>query len=424
MPNIATINGIDEDNIATYNGATASTVTSVLGNTWVHEPPIVHASLDALPISSRLWTGGRNLYGVGGYGSFTENDNLHFGLTQIGSETYWSQAYGRHGVAHGINSSRQLFSWGGNQNGQLGLGDTTNRNSPVQVGSVTDWHMIGGSYWDVNAIKSDGTLWGWGHSNDTVGSHGLGDNVSYSSPVQVGTGAYWWRLSGGGNFNTGAIDKYGRLWMWGINNRNGISGCGALGAGSSSYGYQNTPQQVGSLANWLMVACGYNSTIAIKTDGTAWAWGANVTGELGQGNTTATNSPVQIGSATDWTHCGSRGSYNTTTTNFLINSSGELWTCGAGLNGSTLQGNLTNISTFAQVGSLTNWKWSYHGKYHSHFYKTDGTLWHGGGGGWGEAGAGNALSVSSPQQIGSNTDWHHQLGFASSMPGNNGLNKR
>ena len=36
MPDIATINGIAEDNIATYNGATASTVTAVLGNTWVH----------------------------------------------------------------------------------------------------------------------------------------------------------------------------------------------------------------------------------------------------------------------------------------------------------------------------------------------------------------------------------------------------
>ena len=294
----------------------------------------------------------------------------------------------------------------------------------MQVGSETDWHMIGGSYWDVNAIKSDGTLWGWGHVNDTAGSHGLGDNVTYSSPVQVGTGAYWWRLSGGGEYHTGAIDKYGRLWMWGQNNNREEPGCGALGAGSSTKGVVTAPQQVGELTNWLMVACGYDSTIAIKTDGTAWAWGANVTGELGQGNTTATNSPVQIGSATDWTHCGSRGRYPSNTTNYLINSSGELWACGGADTGYTLQGNRTNISTFAQVGSLTNWKWSTHGQGHCHFYKTDGTLWHGGSGGWGEAGAGNALSVSSPQQIGSNTDWHHQLGFASSMPGNNGLNKR
>ena len=51
---------------------------------------------------------------------------------------------------------------------------------------------------------------------------------------------------------------------------------------------------------WDKVSNGQNHTIAIKTAGTLWAWGANLFGELGNGNNTDRNFPIQIGSSNDW----------------------------------------------------------------------------------------------------------------------------
>ena len=58
-----------------------------------------------------------------------------------------------------------LFAWGGNDYGQLGLGDTTNISSPVQVGHLTDWNEVSAGYDHILSIKTDGTLWAWGRND-------------------------------------------------------------------------------------------------------------------------------------------------------------------------------------------------------------------------------------------------------------------
>src|SRR3989338_9110551 len=78
-----------------------------------------------------------------------------------------------------------LWAWGSNSYGQLGLGDTTSRSSPVQVGTLTTWTSFAGGGSHSLAGKTDGTLWAWGSNNS--GRLGLGDIANRSSPVQVGT---------------------------------------------------------------------------------------------------------------------------------------------------------------------------------------------------------------------------------------------
>ena len=65
----------------------------------------------------------------------------------------------------------KLYAFGRNNNGQLGLGDTAGRSSPVQVGSLGDWKVVsGGNNWSV-AVKTNGTLWAWGYgSTGSLGS--------------------------------------------------------------------------------------------------------------------------------------------------------------------------------------------------------------------------------------------------------------
>jgi len=169
--------------------------------------------------------------------------------------------------------------------------------------------------------------------------------------------------------NTGAMWAYGAGWN------------GALGNGtttSASTLNEDGTHRIGSLLNWKNVYGGNTMFLAIKTDGTLWAWGSNGYGELGQGDTTNRSSPVQIGSATNWRTCAITEQYGFNGC-AAINTSGQLYTWGRGESyGHLGQGNTTNYSTPVQVGNLTNWLHvcGSNGSYRSfHFIKTDGTRW-------------------------------------------------
>jgi alpha-tubulin suppressor-like RCC1 family protein len=77
---------------------------------------------------------------------------------------------------------RYLWSWGRNAYyGQLGLGDTAKRSSPVQVGALPTWLNVAAGDGHSLAVKTDGTIWAWGNNN--AGQLGLGNTTDLSSPV-------------------------------------------------------------------------------------------------------------------------------------------------------------------------------------------------------------------------------------------------
>ena len=96
-----------------------------------------------------------------------------------------------------------LWSWGYNNQGQLGLGNITNYSSPKQVGALTTWATVAAGNRHPLAVKTDGTLWIWGRNN----SGQIGDNttVGRSSPVQTNAYGNNWKQVACGYLNTAAV---------------------------------------------------------------------------------------------------------------------------------------------------------------------------------------------------------------------------
>jgi alpha-tubulin suppressor-like RCC1 family protein len=293
----------------------------------------------AIRSDGTLWGWGKNPNGRLGLGDTTSRSSP----TQVGALTNWTVIKSHYGYGAGptiaIKSDGTMWTWGGNAYGQLGLGDTANRSSPVQVGSLTNWYSCTISNRGSLAVKTDGTLWSWGQNY--FGNLGLGVATYYSSPKQVGALTDWINING--SLNPVSVKANGTLWGWGRNND------GQLGLGDATS--RSSPTQIGALTNWAYATSGrQGQTFAVKTDGTLWSWGRNYSGSLGHGNSTDYNSPKQIGALTDWSRV-STSRFNV----HAIKTNGTLWSWGANYNGMLGLGNTTQYNSPKQVGSLTTW---------------------------------------------------------------------
>ena len=258
--------------------------------------------------------------------------------TRSGHAHDWAAVFAgyEHGLA--IKKDGSLWAWGPNWEGGLGLGNTNTAVFPTEVGSETDWAAVaaGGDF--TVALKKDGTLWACG--TNSYGNLGLGDTADRHSFTQVGNASDWAAVSAGIGYSL-ALKKDGTLWAWGDNS------FGELGLGDTIE--RNVPTQVGSASDWAAVACLGHHSVALKTEGTLWAWGENCYGQLGLGDTTNRLSPTQVGSANDWAAIapGSSDSYDTV----ALKTNGTLWAWGFNQFGQLGLGDTRDRHSPAEVGS-------------------------------------------------------------------------
>ncbi len=280
------------------------------------------------------------------------------------------------------------------------------RSGVVSISSANGYNLF---------VRHDGSLWGWGDSNllglspvggpATVGptqigvrtdwkqaagdTYNIGNNIStfialaadgslwwmkrpepYPVPgqlVRVGLDNDWRQIAGGQGGHYLALKTNGTLWAWGVNTG------GQLGDGTTTN--KDAPVQVGSDSDWKMVAAGPfggsptpGCTAAIKQDGSLWAWGSNASGQLGQGNNTSSLVPIRIGADNDWVSC-----YASAYSVYAIKSDGSLWSAGGKYEGPPIGGSSTS-NTLTRIGTGNDWASVAAGSYGWIGIKTDGSI--------------------------------------------------
>lgn len=329
------------------NGTTTSVSSPISigqNQSWKQVSPTLNWT-HGINATGSLWAWGSSA-GVGGLGNGNASDTFSTPV-QIGSDKDWVTLSSWFHVL-GIKNNNSLWVWGTGTSGELGLNATSSVYSPTNLtsqGNVWISCTAGSSY--SLAITTSGSLYSWGSNN--LGQLGLGDTANRSTPVQI-TGATWKQVAASIDFyspHTLAIQRNGTLWAWGSNSR------GQLGDGTTVA--KSTPVQVGSDNNWVQVANGNEYSVAIKSDGSLWAWGNNFFGQLGNGTELNNYSvPQQIGNLTNWRWISARNAAT-----YAVKQDGTLWSWGYGQQGQLGNGQSgpgTVTSSPQQVGSLTNWK--------------------------------------------------------------------
>jgi len=251
----------------------------------------------AIAENGDLYAWGYNADGCLGLGNSTSyNTPQH---VNAGTRKYKAIAAGnRHSLA--IAENGDLYAWGNNSGGQIGQGNTTQQTytspQPVSVG-VRKYKAIAGGGWGNShheghslAIAENGDLYSWGYN--TIGELGLGYTSPGTSPVatvsHVSAGSRKYKALAGGREHSLAIAANGDLYSWGYNQ------FGQLGLGVTG-GTYNVPQHVSNSARkYITISAGSRHNLAIAEDASLYSWGTNGLGQLGLNDNNDRNLPTKI----------------------------------------------------------------------------------------------------------------------------------
>jgi alpha-tubulin suppressor-like RCC1 family protein len=179
--------------------------------------------------------------------------------------------------------SHLVASWGDNSFGELGDGTLTTRALFRDIAAGSDVIQVAAGRTHNLAVRSDGTVTAWGINDH--GALGDGTTTDRSSPVQVsGMTGVITQVAAGEEFSL-ALRSDGTVWAWGRNDR------GQLGRGTTSSG-ELVPARVAVLNRVTKISAGRDFALALRSDGIVFAWGANRFGQIGNGTTSF--SPVTV----------------------------------------------------------------------------------------------------------------------------------
>ena len=275
---------------------------------------------------------------------------------------------GRGSTAYAVRGDGTVWAWGSGSDGALGNGGTTDSSMPVQVSGLTDITAIAaGGYTTGYALRSDGTVWAWG--TNWGGQLGNGVDQPFSTvPVQVSGLTGVTAIAANGGANGYALLSDHTVWAWGFGGR------GGLGTGSTAD--STVPVQVSGLTGVTAIGGGGSGTgYAVRSDGTASAWGEGSWGQLGNSNIPGGPSsyslvPLQVSGLT-----GVTAITGGQLTGYALRTDGTMWAWGSGPFGALGHGATTFSPVPIAVSGLTGVTAIAGGNYTGYALRTDGTVW-------------------------------------------------
>lgn len=294
-----------------------------------------------------VWSWGSNTSGQLGTGSAQSSaspqlvSGISGTVTQVAAGWYHSLA---------LASDGTVWAWGNNQYGELGDGNVIQSDSPVKLGLSNVTQIAAGDDWSL-ALRSDGTVWAWGNnlynelgeqvpdvydasdvpvqvaglSGVTQIAAGASFGMAVQTTVKLGFVRHSLRTWGQNTFGQvgngqltdifspgGVIDPYqvpgipapatiaagsefavmvgtdGSVWGWGEDTY------GNLGVGSGNGFIYSPTQTLNPGSGIIQLAAGDEHVLGLRSDGTVVAWGGNFYGQLGDGTTTPSVTPVQV----------------------------------------------------------------------------------------------------------------------------------
>ena len=264
----------------------------------------------------------------------------------------------------------------------------------LPVGSGTPAISLGETHGVI--LASDGSLWSWG--SDFLGWPvlGLGKVTAQTRLCRIGKDSNWIGISASHAHNL-AIKSDGTLWAWGEN----IYGEFGVGTTARQLSMTNMPMPAAAGHDWKQAAAGGCFSLGLKTNGTLWAWGNNWAGPLGIGSTSNSAVPVRVGRGANWTKI-----WAGLLESVAMQSDGSVWYWGQNPDPAIAQTN-GQILVPTRVSPDTNWVDVGMGEATVFGIKSDGTLW-----AWGRnahvyTGVTNTTLNVAPLRVGTNTDWRN-----------------
>lgn len=311
-------------------------------------------------------------------------------------------AAGNHSLA--LCNDSTVRAWGYNLFGQLGDGSTgVNSSSPVPVVFLSNIIAIKSGERFSLALRSDGSVWSFGYNAD--GEVGDGTTIDRYSPVQVhDTGNVGFlsgitAISGGGDYGHSlALKNDGTVWAWGFNSYGGL--------GDNTNNTRTSPVQVhgegnvGFLSNTNALAAGDGFSLALKNDSTIFAWGQDNFGQLGDSTNFifGRGTPGPVSELTGITAIGAGTAHA-----LAVKNDGTTWSWGYNgygqLGDSTTNARWTPIKVIGLTGIIA----VDGGQHHSLALKNDGTVWAWGYNSFGQLGDGTNIDRLTPIQVSSLT---------------------
>ncbi len=195
------------------------------------------------------------------------------------------------GYSHSLalGSDGNVYAWGANDSAQLGDGTRTTRSTPVAIPAPAGktFTAVSGGETHSLALASDGSVYAWG--SNLSGKLGDGTTTDRLQPVRVSAPAgVTFTAVAAGRTHSVALASDGSVYTWGNNQY------GQLGDGTTTNRPAPVEAALPSGVAAVAIAAGEYFTVALGSDGVAYAWGANQFGRLGDGTTTNRTTPVPV----------------------------------------------------------------------------------------------------------------------------------